>query len=49
MKVYYILTTTQYIGCLNRHKLETMYRGKKIYDSDITEFKGHLLGSEWLG
>jgi hypothetical protein len=51
MKVYYIIEMHRYmwsIGSFNKHKMEMMYRGKDIYECDISEFKGHLLSSEYI-
>jgi hypothetical protein len=49
MKVFYIITTKGCVGCMSRSKLEKMYISQTMYTIDISEFKGHLLGSEWLG
>jgi hypothetical protein len=48
MKVFYIITTKGCVGCMSRSKLEKMYRLHTIHTLDITEFKGHLLGSEYI-
>jgi len=47
MLVYYIITSKEQIGCFRQDKLSKMYPGFKHYYCDISDFKGHLLGSEW--
>jgi hypothetical protein len=48
MKIFYIITTKGCVGCMSRSKLEKMYRAYKIHTTNISEFKGHLLGSEYI-
>jgi hypothetical protein len=36
------------IGSLNKHKMQVMYKGYYIYECDMSEFKGHLLSSEYI-
>jgi hypothetical protein len=48
MKVFYIITTKGCVGCMSRSKLEKMYKSQIIYTSDIADFKGHLLGTEYI-
>jgi hypothetical protein len=48
MKVFYIITTKGCVGCMSRSKLEKMYRAHVIHTINISEFKGHLLGSEYI-
>ena len=48
MHVYYIISNKGNIGCLNRSKLEKIYKTYNIFICDISEFKGHLLSSEYL-
>lgn len=49
MTVYYIITSKGQVGCFRQDKLSNMYPGFKHYYCDISDFKGHLLGSEWNG
>jgi hypothetical protein len=48
MKIYYVETYEDLVGCVNRFKLEKMYPWYEIHLCDISEFKGRLLGSEYL-
>jgi len=48
MKIYYVRTHEDLVGCVNRFKLEKMYPGFAVHFCDISEFKGRLLGSEYL-
>jgi hypothetical protein len=51
MKVYYIIANRGKLytkGSFNKHKLEMMFKGYKIYECDISEFRGHLLSSEYI-
>jgi hypothetical protein len=48
MKVYYFtdnLGRTK--GTTNKNKAIAMSQGKKVCECDISEFNGHLMGSEW--
>jgi hypothetical protein len=48
MKVYYFtdnLGRTK--GTINKNNAIAMAQGKKVLECDISEFKGHLMGSEW--
>lgn len=49
MKIFYVNTYEEPVGCLSREKLEKMYPGLKVHFCDISVFKGRLLGSEYLG
>jgi len=47
MKVYYFtdnLGRTK--GTINKNKATAMAKGKKVLECDISEFNGHLIGSE---
>jgi hypothetical protein len=51
MKIFYIITQSKRpycIGSVNKHKMRMMYPGFQIFSSDISEFKGHLLSSEYI-
>ncbi len=48
MKVYYVTISKKNIGCISFNKLDRMYGAYKIHSCDISDFKGQLLGSEWL-
>ena len=48
MKVYYVTISKKNIGCFSFNKLDRMYGTYKIHSCDISDFKGQLLGSEWL-
>jgi hypothetical protein len=51
MKVYYIVTgphATDAIGSYNEHKIVMMYNHCAIYTCNTWEFKGKLLGYEYI-
>jgi hypothetical protein len=36
------------VGSFNRHKIEMMYKGYKIEECEPWEFKGQMLGYEYI-
>jgi len=58
MKIYYYIPRINhygpvgFMGSMNRQKIEAMSRrdsNGKVYDCDISDFKGHLMGNHWHG
>lgn len=49
MKVYYFTDNIgRTKGTINKNKAIAMDQGKKVLECDISEFNGHLMGSEWI-
>ena len=48
MKVYYWVDNLgRSKGTINEKKAHSMACGRKVRECDISDFKGHLLGSDW--
>ena len=48
MVIYYVKTSNGNKGCFDKHKVEKMHPGSKIFECDISDYFGSLYGSEWL-
>ena len=49
MIIYYYVEDEVQQGSFNETKIKAMAKGREIYTIAYSEFRGHLLSSEWNG